>query len=233
MALILAEARVKLLARDAAAAAARFGAYVTPVAGDASDACVALWLLCTRSLHVSYDPHPRCALRSAAVAKALRGVGRVIITGAPGALPAAVAATAGGVTHVVLLSAAPRGAGRTGLAALLPGGDAARSAPAREAAAAACGAPLTVVRAGELRSAPGGRDRLLLSAAGGLAGGISAEDAAAVCVAAALAPPPRRSRTFEVVAAAADGAAVPAGAAPLPPPGGDAWLDALAALPQA
>jgi hypothetical protein len=37
-ALIVAEARVKLLCRDAAAATSRFGAYVTPVVGDASNA---------------------------------------------------------------------------------------------------------------------------------------------------------------------------------------------------
>jgi hypothetical protein len=37
-ALIVAEARVKLLCRDAAAATSRFGAYVTPIVGDASNA---------------------------------------------------------------------------------------------------------------------------------------------------------------------------------------------------
>jgi hypothetical protein len=164
------------------------------------------------------------------VARALRGVATVVVTAAPGVLPSAAAAA--GVAHVVLLSAAPA-ALPSGLAALLRSGeDAARSGAPREAAVTAAAVPYTIVRAGALRSAPGGRERLLLSAAppGGLRGSLSREDAAAVCAAAALAPPPRTGRVFEVCAEEAAGA--PAGAAALSPGGGDAWRVALAALPQ-
>lgn len=132
---------------------------------------------------------------------------------------------------MVLLSAAPAALPSGPLAGLLRSAeDAARSGPAREAAVRAAGVPCTVVRAGALRDAPGGKDTLLLSGRGGVTGSISREDAAAVCAAAALGAPPRPSgRTFEVCA---QGGATPPDAATLPPVGGDAWRDALlAALP--
>ncbi len=197
-ALILASARVRLLCRDAAAAAMRFGEYAKPIQGDVADA--------------------------AAVKRALRGTAAVVVTGALGGVPAAAAAA--GAKHLVLLSAAP-GALPGGLAALLRGAeDAARCGPQREQAARGAGVPLTVVRAGAFRDAPGGTDALALSAAGGLTGGLSREDAAAVCVAAALGTPPRLARVFEVCAGAGD--------VTLPPSGGNAaaWSDAIAALPQ-
>ncbi len=163
------------------------------------------------------------------MARALRGVATVVVTAAPGVLPSAAAAA--GVGHVVLLSAAPA-ALPSGLAALLRSGeDAARSGAPREAVVTGAAVPYTIVRAGALRSAPGSRERLLL-AAGGLRGSLSREDAAAVCAAAALAPPPRTGRVFEVCAEEAGGAAAGTAAAALQPGGGDAWRDALAALPQ-
>lgn len=202
-ALILASVRVKLLCRDAAAAAMRFGEYARPIQGSVSDA--------------------------AAVKRALRGTAAVVLTGALGAVPAAVAAEGGTPRHLVLLSTAA-GAMPGGLGALLRSAeDTARSGAQREQALRAAGTPVTIVRAGAFRDAPGGTQALALSAAGGLTGALSREDAAAVCVAAALGPPPRVARVFEVAASSAA-----AGAVTLPPSGGNAalWCDAIAALPQ-
>ena len=202
-ALILASVRVKLLCRDAAAAAMRFGEYARPIQGDVSDA--------------------------AAVKRALRGTAAVVLTGALGAVPAAAAADAATPRHLVLLSAAP-GAMPGGLGALLRSAeDAARSGAQREQAARAAGLPVTIVRAGAFADAPGGTQALALSAAGGLTGALSREDAAAVCVAAALGAPPRVSRVFEVAVAAGAAGAVtlpPSGG------NAASWCDAIAALPQ-
>ena len=181
---------VRLLVADPAAAAVRYGAYVTPVAGSAADA--------------------------AAARLALRGARACVVTGALGSLPAVARETG---THLVLLSTPPR----TGLAALF--GSDACSGSAREEAAAAGGA-LTVVRCGELRATPGGRDRLALSGQA-LSGALSREDAAAVCAMVASCPPPARRRVLHVVAGDKEGTLLPA---PLQEP--QAWAAALAALPE-
>ncbi|GBF97835.1 DNA excision repair protein [Raphidocelis subcapitata] len=184
--LILARAKVRMVANDVTAAKAGYGPYVEPVSPDVGG--------------------------GGGLARALRGVRCVVALGRLGKLlPAAKEA---GVEHIVLLSTAgmPQPGG---LAALFGGGagDAALREPAREQAVAASGLPYIIVKAGPFSEAPGGASALAFSAAaaggggGGGGGGVSREDVA--CVVARLVldvPLPAGAAATVVVSSAGPGA---------------------------
>lgn len=187
--LILARAKVRMLANDVGAARAGFGPYVDAVSADVGG--------------------------GGGLARALRGVRVVVALGRLGKLlPAAKEA---GVEHVLLLSTAgmPQPGG---LAALFGGGggrgDAELRDAAREAQLAASGLPHIVVKAGPIRDEPGGGSALAFSSGGGSSGGsgssgggVAREDVARVLAALACdVELPRGAAATVVVAADGPGA---------------------------
>ena len=156
--LILARAKIKAVAKDAAKAKLGFGPYVEVLGGGPGDAAV--------------------------LTKALRGVQALVLCGRvePSALAAAAAA---GVPHIVLLSAVGAPA-RGGFALFKNEEMAVLEDAAREAAVLRSGIAHTIVRVGGLSDGDGGESRLELAAGQAVKEPVSREDAASVVAQAAL-----------------------------------------------
>ncbi|BDA48364.1 hypothetical protein COCOBI_12-0410 [Coccomyxa sp. Obi] len=156
--LILSRAKVRVLAKNAAATSTAYGSYVTPVEGNTGNA---------RALEA-----------------ALRGVRAVICTGRLGDLLPLCQQRK--VEHLILLtSVGTAGGGGFSLDTILDGEAAAQRDAAREAAAVSSGVPLTLVRVGRITNAAGGSASLLISQDGSPGkplGEVSREDVARVLV---------------------------------------------------
>jgi len=194
MQLILAKQPVTALGLTPETALARFGPYVTAVIAPVDD--------------------------GAAMSAALRrGVRAVICAGRMGRLPAALAAD-GRVEHVILVSAAgaskPASGGNFFTDVFGDKEEAMRKDPRREGALKeACSGksiPLTIVRPGSIKVAPGGVKPVVFTQGDNAGAGstVSLEDVAEVCARALKAPPGKLGQgggvvEFEVVNGSAAG----------------------------
>lgn len=172
LSLILKRRRIRTLVKDAEAAAIGFGPYVEPIAGSVTDA--------------------------AAVRRALKGVGTVIVTDRAGLVPELSQGRK--VQHLILLSQVGVSKPPASPFAALLGAAARESASKDEAAVAAAGIPHTIIRTGRLKDEPSGTG-VLFGQGDELRGSLAREDAAAVCLAALETGPPTGdpARIFEVV----------------------------------
>ncbi|XP_073140350.1 uncharacterized protein [Henckelia pumila] len=168
LSLIVKRVRIKTLVKDKRVSMEAFGTYVEPMTGDTKDKTF--------------------------LKKALRGV-RALICPNEGFL--CNIESWKGVEHVILLSQLPLHRDRTGIQAAM-NSNAKKLAEQDESVAKACGVPYTIIRTGDLKNTPGGKQGFSFEEGSAVKGTLSKEDAAFICVE-ALDNVPQKGLIFEVV----------------------------------
>ncbi|XP_058745420.1 uncharacterized protein LOC131618176 [Vicia villosa] len=167
LSLIVNKSRVKALVKDKRVALEAFGNYVESMVGDTGD--------------------------SRFLKKALRGVSTIIC---PNEGFISSVGSLQGVKHVILLSQLSVYSGKIGIQSMMKS-NAKKLAEQDESVLSSSGVPFTIIRTGELRDTPGGKQGFTFDKGCAGSGNISKEDAAFVCVK-ALEFVPQTGFIFEV-----------------------------------